>query len=111
MPIAERAERSSSRLLSMVSRRVPADLSKRVEKMIKKLIVKLSEDAVTEAEHKGWSDIELATNEHTRDIKTEDVKQLMAEVENSTLLKLRFSPYGGEGGNLPLQRTGAMPSS
>merc|ERR1719161_104559 len=47
--------------------------------MIKDLIVRLMEEANEEAEHKGWCDTELTTNEQTRKEKTEAVETLMAE--------------------------------
>merc|ERR1719428_1575278 len=49
--------------------------------MIKDLIVKLLEEANEEAEHKGWCDTELSTNEQTRKEKTEAVEVLHAEVD------------------------------
>merc|ERR1719487_2103941 len=49
--------------------------------MIKDLIVRLMEEANEEAEHKGWCDTELTTNEQTRKEKTEAVATLMAEID------------------------------
>merc|ERR1719454_359964 len=49
--------------------------------MIKELIVKLMEEANEEAEHKGWCDTELATNEQTRTEKTEAVDLLNSEID------------------------------
>merc|ERR550514_1775069 len=49
--------------------------------MIKDLIVKLMEEANEEAEHKGWCDTELSTNEQTRKEKTEAVEVLHAEID------------------------------
>ncbi len=49
------------------------------EKM--KVIVKLMEEANEEAEHKGWCDTELSTNEQTRKEKTEAVETLHAEID------------------------------
>merc|ERR1719387_2192559 len=49
--------------------------------MIKDLIVKLMEEANEEAEHKGWCDTELSTNEQTRKEKTEAVTTLHAEID------------------------------
>merc|ERR1719399_2191215 len=49
--------------------------------MIKDLIVKLMEEANEEAEHKGWCDTELSTNEHTRKEKTEQVEMLHADID------------------------------
>merc|ERR1719245_2251554 len=49
--------------------------------MIKDLIVRLMEEANEEAEHKGWCDTELATNEQTRKEKTAAVEVLHAEID------------------------------
>merc|ERR1719183_890082 len=49
--------------------------------MIKDLITKLLEEANEEAEHKGWCDTELSTNEQTRKEKTEAVETLHAEID------------------------------
>merc|ERR1719409_1172096 len=52
--------------------------------MIKDLVYKLMEEAREEAEHKGWCDTELTTNQQTREKKTEEVAQLTQEVEDLT---------------------------
>merc|ERR1719371_17070 len=52
--------------------------------MIKDLIVRLMEEANEEAEHKGWCDTELSTNEQTRKEKTEEVETLHAEIDELT---------------------------
>merc|ERR1719476_476127 len=49
--------------------------------MIKDLIVRLMEEANEEAEHKGWCDTELSTNEQTRKEKTMAVEILHAEID------------------------------
>merc|ERR1719240_432825 len=49
--------------------------------MIKDLIVRLMEEANEEAEHKGWCDTELSTNERTRKEKTAAVETLHAEID------------------------------
>merc|ERR1719355_538105 len=49
--------------------------------MIKDLIVRLMEEAAEEAEHKGWCDTELSTNEQTRKEKTQAVETLHAEID------------------------------
>merc|ERR1719497_214090 len=49
--------------------------------MIKDLIVRLMGEANEEAEHKGWCDTELSTNEQTRKEKTEAVETLHAEID------------------------------
>merc|ERR1711971_1069526 len=53
----------------------------KVKKMIKDLIVRLMEEANEEAEHKGWCDTELSTNEQTRKEKTDAVETLHAEID------------------------------
>jgi len=53
----------------------------KVKKMIKDLLVRLMEEANEEAEHKGWCDTELSTNEQTRKEKTEAVETLHAEID------------------------------
>merc|ERR1719198_859903 len=52
--------------------------------MIKDMITKLMEEATEEAEHKGWCDTELTTNQQTRDAKSEESDVLSAEIENLT---------------------------
>jgi len=71
----------NSRVLSALALRVSEDPFKKVKKMIKDLIVKLMEEANEEAEHKGWCDTELSTNEQTRKEKTEAVETLHAEID------------------------------
>merc|ERR1719191_2620288 len=54
--------------------------------MIKDLIVKLMEEANEEAEHKGWCDTELATNEQTRAVETlhAEIDELEASIAKLT---------------------------
>merc|ERR1711933_658625 len=70
--------------------RVTADPFRKVKKMIKDLITKLMEEANEEAEHKGWCDTELGTNEKTRKEKAEAVETLHAEIDQleASLTKL-----------------------
>merc|ERR550514_2062982 len=77
--LKHRAGEINSRVLLALSTRVSNDPFKKVKKMIKDLIVKLMEEAAEEAEHKGWCDTELSTNEQTRKEKTEAVEVLHAE--------------------------------
>jgi len=79
--LQKRAETLGSRVLSALAVRVEADPFAKVKKMIKDLIVKLMEEANEEAEHKGWCDTELSTNEQTRKEKTAAVEQLHAEID------------------------------
>merc|ERR1719440_47250 len=76
-----RAKELNSRVLDMLATRASEDPFAKVKKMIKDLIVKLMEEANEEAEHKGWCDTELGTNEHTRKEKTEEVEMLHADID------------------------------
>merc|ERR1719217_900221 len=75
------ARQLSSRVLSALAVRVASDPFRKVKKMIKDLITKLMEEANEEAEHKGWCDAELMTNEQTRNEKTDQVATLHAEID------------------------------
>jgi len=79
--LQSRAKKLNSRVLSTIAARVSDDPFKKVKKMIKDLIVRLMEEANEEAEHKGWCDTELSTNEQTRKEKTEAVETLHAEID------------------------------
>merc|ERR1719272_468756 len=74
----------NSQLLSALAIRVIEDPFKKVSKMIKDMIIKLTEEATEEAEHKGFCDTELTTNKQTRDFKTEQSDELNAEIEKLT---------------------------
>eukprot|EP00418_Pyrodinium_bahamense_P008885 CAMPEP_0179126276 /NCGR_PEP_ID=MMETSP0796-20121207/59766_1 /TAXON_ID=73915 /ORGANISM="Pyrodinium bahamense, Strain pbaha01" /LENGTH=651 /DNA_ID=CAMNT_0020825021 /DNA_START=126 /DNA_END=2081 /DNA_ORIENTATION=- len=76
-----RARELDSRVLSALAGRVADDPFRKVKKMIKDLLVRLMEEANEEAEHKGWCDTELATNEQTRKEKTQAVETLHAEID------------------------------
>jgi len=71
----------NSRVLSALAQRASDDPFGKVKKMIKDLLVRLMEEANEEAEHKGWCDTELSTNEQTRKEKTEAVETLHAEID------------------------------
>jgi hypothetical protein len=75
------ASKIGSRVLSTLATRVESDPFKKVKKMIKDLITRLMEEANEEAEHKGWCDAELSTNEQTRIEKTQGVETLHAEID------------------------------
>merc|ERR1711935_327688 len=79
-----RAKQLNSRVLSTIAARVSDDPFQKVKKMIKDLIVRLMEEANEEAEHKGWCDTELSTNEQTRKEKTSAVETLHAEIDELT---------------------------
>merc|ERR1719353_1716985 len=69
--LSAQATKLNSRVLSAVAQHAAEDPFKKVKKMIKDLIVRLMEEANEEAEHKGWCDTELSTNEQTRKEKTD----------------------------------------
>merc|ERR1712217_749894 len=79
--LKEQASHLHSRVLSALAVRAAEDPFKKVKKMIKDLLVRLMEEANEEAEHKGWCDTELSTNEQTRKEKTEAVETLHAEID------------------------------
>merc|ERR1711879_862537 len=79
--LSSRAKQLNSRVLSALATRVADDPFKKVKKMIKDLITRLMEEANEEAEHKGWCDTELSTNEQTRKEKTVAVETLHAEID------------------------------
>jgi hypothetical protein len=79
--LKNQAGKLNSRLLSVLATKVANDPFKKVKKMIKDLIVKLMEEANDEAEHKGFCDMEMATNKNTRDKKSEDVINLTAQID------------------------------
>merc|ERR1740121_1723917 len=81
MYLRSQGQRLNSRVLSALAQHAADDPFRKVKKMIKDLIVRLMEEANDEAEHKGWCDTELATNEQTRKEKTAAVEMLHAEVD------------------------------
>jgi len=88
--LQNRANELNSRILSALATRVAADPFSKVKKMIKDLIVRLMEESNEEAEHKGWCDTELGTNEQTRKEKTDAVESLHAEIDElqASIIKL-----------------------
>jgi hypothetical protein len=85
-----RAEKSGSKLLSMVAQKVSEDPIAKVKQMMKDMIVRLMEQASEEADHKGWCDTEMSSNKITRDTKTEGVAALTTQRDklNADLAKL-----------------------
>jgi len=79
-----RARDLGSRYLSLIAERASEDPFGKVKKMIKDLIVKLMEQANSEADHKAYCDTELATNKQTRENKAAEVEELTASVEKHT---------------------------
>merc|ERR1719487_2481017 len=98
--LQDQAKHLNSRVLSALAVRVADDPFKKVKKMTKDLIVRLMEEANAEAEHKGWCDTELSTNEQTRKEKTAAVETLHAEIDEleASIAKLteEIATLGGE---------------
>lgn len=88
--LKQKSKQLNSRVLSALASHLGANPLAKVIRMIKDLIVKLIEEANGEAEHKGWCDTELSTNEQTRAEKTQAVEQLHAEIDQleASLAKL-----------------------
>merc|ERR1719482_2276127 len=88
--LQDRACQLNSRVLSALVSHVAGDPFKKVKQMTKDLITRLMEEANAEAEHKGWCDQELSTNEQTRKEKTAAAEALHAEVVEleATIAKL-----------------------
>merc|ERR1719272_2038168 len=82
--LQNKARDTNSRILSLIAIKVSEDPFKKVAKMIKDMTIKLTEEATAEAEHKGFCDTELTTNQQTRDFKTEQSDSLNAEIEKLT---------------------------
>jgi hypothetical protein len=79
--LQRQAQRSNSRVLSLLALRAAADPFEKVKKMISELSAKLLEEANEEAGHKEWCDSELSTNEQTRKEKTTGVEMLHANID------------------------------
>jgi len=92
--LQRQAEKSNSRILAQIAAQAQqptgGDPFQKVKKLIQDLIVRLMEEANEEAEHKGWCDTELASNEATRKEKTQKVETLHAEIDQleSSIAKL-----------------------
>jgi len=75
------ADKIGSRVLSTIAMRAAEDPFAKVKKLIEELVQRLIAEATEEAEHKGWCDTELGTNEVTRKEKSSRVETLHAEIE------------------------------
>eukprot|EP00397_Hematodinium_sp_SG-2012_P028778 GEMP01030336.1.p1 GENE.GEMP01030336.1~~GEMP01030336.1.p1 ORF type:complete len:660 (+),score=220.40 GEMP01030336.1:149-2128(+) len=82
--LAKQAEKLHSRVLSTLALKASEDPFDKVRKMINDLIVRLMQEASEEADHKGWCDTQIKTNQLTRDEKTKAVETLRAEIDQLT---------------------------
>jgi len=92
----ERATETGSKVLDMAYQQAKKastgeDPFAKVSDMIKKLIIKLMEQANEEANHKGWCDSELGTNKLTRTHKYEEVESLMTDIEGLEAMIARLT--------------------
>merc|ERR1712039_452102 len=81
--LQDRAKRLGSQYLALVASHAADDPFAKVKKMIKDLIVKLMEQANSEADAKAYCDTELATNKQTREDKQAEVEELSANIEKN----------------------------
>lgn len=91
MYLQERAKTTESKYLMRAAAAVHAGAPfDKVVGMIRAMIVKLTEQAGKEAEHKAWCDGELNENKNTRDDKTSSVNALTAQKDklNADVAKL-----------------------
>jgi len=82
--MTDQASKLGSSQLSLLASRVGAEPFVKIRAMIEGMISKLQDEASEEADHKGWCDEELGTNEKTRTAKSTRVAELKASVEEMT---------------------------
>merc|ERR1719253_1363065 len=80
--LQDKAATTGSKELALLAQKARSDPFGKVKKMIQDMITRLLEEAASESDHKAWCDAELGTNEKTRQIKTEEVDELMAKVDS-----------------------------
>jgi hypothetical protein len=89
--LQDRAKRTGSQYLAVVAEHIQSDPFVKVKKMIKDLLVKLMEQANSEADGKAYCDTELGTNKMTRNDKQAEVEELTAHVELKTAESTQLS--------------------
>lgn len=77
--LARRATVLGSTTLKMLVAQVANSPFDKVIKMIEELLVRLKQDAVSEADHKAYCDEELKKNKMTRDVLSNEVSRLRGE--------------------------------
>jgi len=84
-------KRIHSPVLLALSSRVSTGQFKKIIKMIKDMVMKLTQEATEEAEHKGFCDTELGTNKMTRDAKSTEVGELTATIEGLSAKSVKLA--------------------
>merc|ERR1719409_1410833 len=79
--LQQQADKTGSKLLSLIAAKAASDPFTKVKKMIREMIQKLVEEAEADATHKGFCDTEMGTNKQTRDKKTAQSEELTADIE------------------------------
>jgi hypothetical protein len=91
-----RASKIGSKYLALIATRATADPFAKIKGMIKDMIVKLMEEANAEADQHAYCQTELATNKQTREIKSEEVEELTAELESQNALLEKLTTEIGQ---------------
>jgi uncharacterized coiled-coil DUF342 family protein len=78
------ADKTGSKLLSLIAAKAGSDPFVKVRNLIKNMIQKLMEEANADAEHKAFCDTEMSTNKQTRDKKTATSEELSADIDELT---------------------------
>jgi len=89
--LRQQGKKLGSKTLVLLAETAEDDPFAKIKKMIGDLIYKLMEEAQEEATQKGWCDTELATNEKTRNEKTDMVEKLNAKIDEleASIAKLK----------------------
>jgi len=85
------AKATGSQALARVAKGVREEPFAKVKSMIRDLLVRLMEEANTEANHKAWCDTELATNGEVRNNKMEAVEELASEADGLAATHARLA--------------------
>ncbi|CAJ1405723.1 unnamed protein product [Effrenium voratum] len=100
--LQQKGESLKSRVLAALAVRVSADPLAKVKTMIESLIVKLNEQAKSEATKNAWCETELSSNKQTREAKTDAADSLQAEIDQ---LKASVAKLTDETGTLGKELT------
>jgi len=89
--LLQQSQHYKSKLLEEISDSVAADPFNKVKRMIRSMIDKLQNQALEEAEHKGWCDKEMKVNKQVREEKTTKVDELTATRDEQNALINRLA--------------------